>query len=269
MMRRLLLVTVLVLTACAGTPSRVSPPPAHGRFSYQIGGAYRPVAGVAIVDRDRSDPPAAHRYSICYVNAYQAQTAEVGWWRRHHDALLLRDAAGRPVVDTGWREPLLDISTAAKRRALARIVGRWIDGCATRGYRAVEADNLDSYTRSHHVLSAADALAYARLLVRRAHADGLALAQKNAAGLSVRARRAGFDFAIAEECQVYEECGAYTRVYGDRVIEIEYTDQPLAAFATACQRRGGRISVVLRDRDVTPAGDPHHVERWCRQAGAN
>lgn len=242
----------------------MSPPPAHGVFSYQIGGAYRPAAGVTIVDRDRSDPPAAHRYSICYVNAYQAQTAEVGWWRGRHPDLLLRDGAGRPVVDTGWREPLLDISTAAKRRALARVVGGWIDGCAAHGYRAVEPDNLDSYTRSHGLLSAADALAYARLLVRRAHADGLALAQKNAAELSARGRRAGFDFAIAEECQVYEECGSYTRIYGDRVIEIEYTDQPRAAFTTACARRGGRISVVLRDRDVTPPDDPHHVERWCQ-----
>ena len=69
--------------------------PAGAPFDYQIGGAFAPAAGVRVVSRDRSDQPDRDRYSICYVNAYQAQPQELDWWRAHHPDLLLRDNAGR------------------------------------------------------------------------------------------------------------------------------------------------------------------------------
>src|SRR5438876_123758 len=82
---------------------------------------------------------------------------------------------------------------------------------------------------------------------------GLAIAQKNAAEISAKGARIGFDFAIAEECQAYSECGSYTRVYGARVIEIEYPDNGgRAGFEAACRARGDSISIVYRDRDVLP-----------------
>ena len=238
-------------------------PPVAGRFSYQLGGAYPPPTGVQIVDRDRSTPAVAGTYSICYLNAYQAQPDQLGWWTGHHRDLLLHDRHGSLVIDNQWHEALFDISTPHKRRALATIVDGWIDGCAAGGYRAVEADNLDSYTRSRHLLTSADALAYAAALVRRGHHDRLAVGQKNAAELTRRARQVGFDFAIAEECQVFAECDAYTAAYGSHLIEIEYTDQPSSAFTTACALRAHTASVVLRDRELTPPGNRNHVERWC------
>jgi hypothetical protein len=255
----------LILTAGpSGAASRpVAAPPAGAPFSYQIGGAFSPAPGVTIVDRDRSDRPVPGRYNICYLNAFQAQTDQLRWWRqRHPDLLLVRH--GREVVDRGWGEPLLDTSTAARRRALAGIVGSWMARCAASGYQAVEPDNLDSWQRSDGALSVADNLAFARLLIARAHRLGLAIAQKNAAEIARRGRRLGFDFAIAEECQAYSECGAYTAAYGREVIEIEYTDNGgRANFARACRARGGRISIVLRDRDVVPAGRPGFVEQRC------
>jgi hypothetical protein len=262
------------ITACSGraapgrsdgaSPTSVTLPPVHGRFSYQISGAYAPAAGVSIVDRDHTDAADPTRYSICYVNAYQAQADATGWWRAQHPELLLHDSAGQLVVDEQWDEPLLDISTAARRDGVLAVVGGWLDECARRGYRAVEADNLDSYTRSRGRLSVADVLAFGRLLAARAHHAKLSLGQKNAGELSAQAHRAGFDFAIAEECQVYSECDAYTDVYGRALIEIEYTDQPTAAFDTACRLRGATTSVVLRDRQVSTPDDAAHVERWCR-----
>lgn len=243
--------------------SAVAVPPEHGRFSYQIGGAFPPPAGVSIVSRDHSDPPAPATFSICYVNAFQAQADAVDWWTANHPHLLLRDPAGNLIIDREWDEPLLDISTERGRTELLDVVGVWIDGCAERGYRAVEADNLDSYTRSQGRLTVDDAMAFARLLADRAHRSHLSLGQKNAAEQAESARRVGFDFAIAEECQVYTECDAYTAAYGAHVIEIEYTDQPITAFTSACRLRGEVISVVLRDRAVAPPGDARHVERWC------
>jgi hypothetical protein len=48
------------------------------------------------------------------------------------------------------------------------------------------------------------------------------------------------------------------------VIEIEYPDNGgPAGFAAACRARGKLISIVYRDRGVTPAGRPGYVERGC------
>lgn len=265
-----LVAVALLLGGCASAPPaeakpRVTPPPAAGRFDYQIGGAYRPDAGVRIVDRDRGDRPATGKYNVCYVNAFQTQPGENRFWTRSHRTLLLR-VGGRYVHDPNWPgEYILDTSTAAKRTALAAIVGRWFDGCAKRGFDAVEPDNLDSWTRQgvRGAITRADNLAFAALLVRRAHARGLAIAQKNTVEVSRQARRLGFDFAIAEECEVYRECGGYARYYGKRVLEVEYTDTPRSAFTRACSQRRGRLSIILRDRDVVPRGDRAYRYRYC------
>ena len=90
-----------------------------------------------------------------------------------------------------------------------------IETCTRKGYDAVEYDNLDSWTRFDGTPREGDvpfgkssALAFAALITRRAHALGLAVAQKNTAELTRRQarRRVGFDFAIAEECGRYREC---------------------------------------------------------------
>lgn len=267
------LVTFAALALLAGCgsgegPGRSAtpvPPPVDGRFDYQIGGAYTPDPSVAIVDRDRSEEPVAGTYGVCYVNAFQTQPAEASSWTGSHPDLLLRDGDGRLVEDPDWPgEFFLDISTPAKRAGVAAIVGGWIDGCASAGFDAVEPDNLDTWTRSGGELTEADAVAYATLLAARAHADGLAIAQKNAGSLgSIGRDSVGFDFAIAEECQNHSECEDYTDVYGDDVIEVEYTDNPRTAYTTACAAQGRRISVLLRDRDVVPSGDDAYHDETC------
>lgn len=237
----------------------------NGRFAYQIGGAYPPTAAQVIVDRDRSAAPVPGKYNICYINAFQTQAAEAAFWKTGHSNLLLRTRQGSLVDDPDWPgEYLLDTSTASKRAAIAAIVGTWIDLCAKAGYQAVEPDNLDSWTRSEGLLTAADNLGLAAQLASRAHSDGLAIAQKNAADLGVTGKTvAEFDFAIAEECQTYAECGAYTGPYGRHVIEIEYNDNGRSHFTQACAARGDSISVILRDREVTPAGQSGYEEEYC------
>jgi hypothetical protein len=220
---------------------------------YQLGGPVDPPANVGIVVRDRTEPPAAGLYNICYVNGFQTQPDEKGFWAKHK-GLVLRDADGRPVVDEAWGEFLLDVRTAAKRKALARIVGRWVQGCAKDGYAAVEFDNLDSFTRSDGLLRKRQAVRYAALLVDRAHRHGLAAGQKNLAGFD--GTRVGFDFAVSEECGRYDECRRYVDDFGDQVLMIEYRAED---FAETCATYGAAHAVVLRDRDLTPTG----VHRWC------
>jgi Glycoside-hydrolase family GH114 len=258
-------VAVSVPSGAVTGSTQVHLPPANGRFDYQIGGAYKPLASVRIVDRDRTSSPAPGVYNICYINAFQTQAYQDGWWKRHHPGLLLRTSGGALIEDPGWPgEIILDTATATDRQRLARIEDGWLDGCKAKGFEGVEPDNLDSNTRSRGRLTQAEDFAFAKLLVAHAHSIGLAIAQKNDAEQSAHLRRTvHFDFAIAEECQVYSECGYYLKAYGDHVIEIEYTDNGRAAYTKACDARGAEISVILRDREVVPRGTKGYVYQAC------
>lgn len=256
--------TLLVLAGCGGsapaTPQAAPDParsvpglPPGARVDYQLGGAYPPADGVAGVVRDRTDPPAAELWSACYVNAFQTQPGSSEW----PEELLLHDADGQRVADPDWPDEfLLDVSTAGSRSAVLDVVGRWFDGCAADGFDAVEPDNLDSWTRSGGLLDAEDAAAMAGLLVDRAHRSGLAVAQKNAAELTDAG--IGFDYAVTEDCGQFDECGAYTDVYGAAVVDVEYTDE---GFEHACGEPG--ISVQRRDLAVTVPGGRGYVAAWC------
>jgi hypothetical protein len=241
------------------TPPEVELPPVDGGLDYQLGGAYEPPAGVQIVSRDRNEPPAPGLYNICYVNGYQAQPDENDFWLDEHPDLVLRDGSGDPVIDPDWDEMLLDTSTEEKRIALAEIVGGWIEGCGAAGYQAVEIDNLDTYSRSDGLLTQDHNVAFMALLSAAAHDAGMAIAQKNSTEILDRAAEMGTDFAVAEECNTYEECGDYIGTYGDAVLMIEY--QP-GDFDTGCGAYPGH-SIVLRDLLLTTPGDGDYVYEAC------
>jgi hypothetical protein len=235
-------------------------PPADAPFDYQLGGAYPPPAGVQVVSRDRTEAPAAGLYGICYVNGFQTQPGEADFWLAEHPDLILRDDAGDPVIDPDWPdEMLLDVTTADKRAAIAGIVGGWIDGCAAAGYQAVEIDNLDTFSRSGGRISADDAVATAALFAGRAHAASLAIAQKNSAEIVDRRGEMGFDFAVAEECNRWDECAVYTGGYGDLVFVIEYDD---ASFQQGCQDFP-QLSIVRRDLLLTTPSGGSYVFDGC------
>jgi hypothetical protein len=144
-------------------------------------------------------------------------------------------------------------------------VGGWIDDCAARGFDAVEPDNFDSYTRSRGLLTAHDTVAFIRLLSAHAHGRRLAVAQKNTAGLATDRARNGLDFAVAEECGAFGECGRYTAAYGDHVIDIEYGGPGLRG---ACAGWGDRLSIVRRDLDLVAPGDSRYLRETCTAARA-
>ncbi|MBX7082846.1 MAG: endo alpha-1,4 polygalactosaminidase [Nannocystaceae bacterium] len=242
-----------------GNPPMVSLPPPDGGLDYQLGGAYPPPRGTMIVSRDRHDAPADGLYNVCYVNGFQAQPDEESFWLDQHPELVLRDGNGDPVIDQDWDEMLLDTSTDEKRTALAAIMGEWIAGCGSDGYDAVEIDNLDSYSRSQGLLSQDDAVAYMALLSASAHDVGLAIAQKNSTEILDRADEMGTDFAVAEECSTYDECGDYVGVYGDAVLMIEYE---AGDFDKGCTDWPG-YSIVLRDVELSTPGGGGYVYDAC------
>lgn len=261
-----LAILALAPAAAAARPGGLLLPPAGGAPDYQLGGAYAPDPPVEIVARDREDPPAPGRYSICYINGFQTQPHEISLW----PTSLILHSGGQPVGDPNWPgEYLLDTTTAAKRAGIFAIVQPWIEGCADAGFSAVEFDNLDTYTRSSGLISRADNLAMAQLYVQEAHRLGLAAAQKNAAEDSALFKaQAGFDFAVSEECAVWNECGLYTAVYGVRVIDIEYPEDLAVPFQQVCLDTPDVPSMVLRDRDLTTPGQGGYVFELCQGAGS-
>ncbi|UKF31664.1 endo alpha-1,4 polygalactosaminidase [Clavibacter phaseoli] len=240
----------------------VTLPPVGTGFDYQLGGASAVPAGVGIVVRDSTDEPAAGAYGVCYVNGFQTQPGET--WP---DDLLVQGDDG-PLVDPDWDDEfVLDTSTAPKRAAIAARQAATVDRCADAGFQAVEFDNLDSWNRSEGALDADDALALATLLVDHGHGRGLAVAQKNTTDIGSRGRdEAGFDFAIAEECDRWSECADYTAVYGPHVLDVEYADDLLETTEVACARilaLDPAPRAIVRDRDLVPASGDGYAYAAC------
>ncbi len=246
-------------TSASPTPAALRLPPPNAAFDYQLGGAYPPPAGVTVVSRDRTEKPAPGLFNICYVNGFQIQSDEVDFWKTQHPDLMLTDAKGKIVIDPDWDEIMLDPRTPAKRSALAGVIGDWIAGCAADGFDAVEIDNLDTFTRSHGLITEDDAVAQMRLFADVAHANGLAIAQKNSAEIVGRRAEMGTDFAVAEECDRYSECDVYTGAYDDHVIVIEYRRRD---FAAGCAGYPS-LSIVLRDLDLVTPSTKGYVYDGC------
>jgi hypothetical protein len=177
--------------------------PPKGGYDSQLGGAYPPPAGVTSVSRDRLAKPVPGIYSICYLNIFQTQAEESDWWKRNNADLLLTRADGTFVEDQNWPgELFLDTSTPARRDAIFAIQSTWVKQCADDGFKAIELDNLDSWTRSDGALTLANNLGLARLLSDLAHDLGLAVAQKNNPELGSAGKvLGGFDFAIAKSAR--------------------------------------------------------------------
>ncbi len=128
-----------------------APPPADAAFDYQIGGDYPLPDGVTVVTRDWFSGEAAEDtvYSVCYVNAFQTQAEEPGTDRPDERSNWPRNLVLHKLGDDPkWGgEYLVDIRNARKRAAAAEWVQQMIQGCADKGFEAVEYDNLDSWTR--------------------------------------------------------------------------------------------------------------------------
>jgi hypothetical protein len=261
MMNRAAILLVALAAFLVGAPAVATAvgrplPPAGIDWDYQLGGAHPVPASVTTVVRDRKERPLAGGYNICYVNGFQTQPDERGFWRSSARRWrLVLHQGGRPVVDSAWGEWLLDIRTAAGRERLAAIVGRWIERCAADGFDAVELDNLDSFARSRGLIARQDARRFARLLTARAHDAGLAVGQKNWVELGDRGPRDGFDFAITEECGRWRECAGFVAAYGAHVLVVEYRRSD---FDWSCEHFGS-LPVVLRDRGLRADGR----RAWC------
>jgi len=174
------------------------------------------VYDVDLFDNDASVVAALHaqgRRVVCYLSA--------GTWENWRP-----DASAFPAAVKGNRngwpgERWLDIR---RLDILGPIMSARLDLCRTKGFDAVEADNVDGYANSSGFpLSYQDQLAYNRYLASAAHAHGLSIALKNDLD-QVADLLPSFDWALNEQCFQYHECDRLAPFVsaGKAVFEVEY-----------------------------------------------
>jgi hypothetical protein len=210
----------LAVTSPAGTAGWWVPPP-RATFQIQFTGALDQSVAAAVYDIDMFDSSAgivaslhaAGRHVVCYVDA--------GTWEnwRPDAARYPRSVLGK---SNGWPgERWVDIR---RLDALGPILRARLDLCASKGFDAVEFDNVDGYTnKTGFPLTGAQQLTFNRWLANEAHARGLGAGLKNDLD-QVPALVQSFDFAIDEQCFEFDECDLLRPFAkaGKAVFEIEY-----------------------------------------------
>lgn len=180
---------------------------------YDIDGAENSAAVVAKLH-------AAGRKVICYVNAgaYESFRSDAN----RYPASIIGQSNGWPG------ERWLDVRQLG---ILRPILADRFEDCARKGFDGIEADNVDGYRNdTGFPLTAADQLAFNRMLAGLAHGDGLAIGLKNDLE-QIPQLVAGFDFAVNEQCAEFSECDALKPFIaaGKAVFHVEY-NLPLTAF---------------------------------------
>jgi len=179
---------------------------------------------------------------ICYISVGSYEN-----WRtdadQFPDQVLGKDYEG-------WSgEKWLDIR---RIDLLAPIMLARLDECASKGFDAVEPDNMQIWDNdTGFPLTYADQLRYALWLAKEAHNRGLAIGQKNAPD-QTKDLVDIYDFAITEDAFYYDwadEIKPYIDA-GKPVFSAEYTDLP-GDFQEFCrQSKEFGFSTILKHRDL-------------------
>jgi hypothetical protein len=154
------------------------------------------------------------RKVICYLSAGSWEN-----WRPDAGAFPAA-VKGKPLE--GWAgESWLDIRQID---VLGPIMEARMDLCKSKGFDAVEVDNIDGYANdSGFRLTFQDQLNYNLFLANAAHARGLSIGLKNDLD-QVKALLPYFDWALNEECFQYDECSLLRPFIkaGKAVFNVEY-----------------------------------------------
>jgi hypothetical protein len=132
---------------------------------------------------------------------------------------------------------------------LAPILRQRFDLCASKGFDAVEPDNLAGYeNKTGFPLTAADQLRFNRWVAREVRRRGMSVALKNDPA-QIRQLVDAFDFAVVEECFAYDECEAFSPFVeaGKAVFVAEYEQRP-AQFCPLARELG--FSAIKKGYDL-------------------
>jgi endo-alpha-1,4-polygalactosaminidase (GH114 family) len=212
------------------------------------------VYDIDLFDNDASVINTLHkkgRKVICYISVGSWED-----WRPDKDQfppkVLGNDYAGWPG------ERWLDIRQIDQ---LAPIMRARLDLCASKGFDAVEPDNIEIFNNNTGFpLTYQDQLDYALWLAQEAHMRGLAIGLKNAAD-QIPDLIDIFDFMIVEDYfyyDLYRDTLPFITA-GKAVFAAEYTDMAIE-FDSICQKaKKNSISVILKNRDLDAFRDACHT----------
>jgi hypothetical protein len=182
------------------------------------------------------------RRVICYISVGSYED-----WRPDKDQFPA-EVLGNDY--DGWPgEKWLDIR---RIDLLAPIMLARMDLCASRGFDALEPDNMEIYDNdTGYPLTYDDQLKYALWLAGEAHQRGLAIGQKNASD-QTGALVDIYDFAITEDYFFYDEAEMMTPYIeaGKPVFAAEYTDLP-GDFVAFCKKsKEFNFSTIRKNRSL-------------------
>jgi hypothetical protein len=189
-----------------------------------------------------SELHAQGRRAICYISAGTLED-----WRPDSDQFPAQ-IIGNPYE--GWPgEYWLDIR---RIDLLAPLMQARLDLCQSKGFDAVEPDNMDGFSSDTGFdLSQADQIQYATWLAGQAHQRGLSIGLKNASEL-VPFLQPIFDWAITEDCFAEgwcDEMGAFVQ-NAKAVFMAEYTDTGVTMDQFCPYAQSARFSAILKHRQL-------------------
>lgn len=228
-------------TASATTKVTIWKPTPKTAFQVQYAGKLAattaPVVdldGVETTSAQVAQLKASGKKVICYFNAG-------GWENWRSDRGKFPASVIGKKLDSWPGERWLDIR---KLSVLMPIMNARMDQCKAKGFDAVDPDNMDGYqAKTGFPLTKAHELAYFTALSKAAHQRGLAIGLKNGIELIPQAQPWA-DFAVNEECLVYQECNAYRPFIAAKkaVFHIEYD----VSVAHMCAKSPAGFSNVLK-----------------------
>ncbi|HEY8983449.1 MAG TPA: endo alpha-1,4 polygalactosaminidase [Streptomyces sp.] len=247
-MRRIALAAfpLLLLVGCTGSSGAdeedSTPPPSNGRWQPEPGVAWQwqlsgkldtsvdvPVYDIDGFDQSKATVSALHaagRKVICYIS-----TGAYEDWRPDADKFP-RSVIGK---SNGWDgESWLDIR---QLKILEPLMSARLDMCKSKGFDAVEPDNMDGYlNKTGFPLTATDQLTYNRLIAKLTHARGMSVGLKNDMS-QIPQLLNDFDFAVNEQCAQYSECDTLTPFIkaNKAVFHVEY-ELPTSKFCTESKK---------------------------------
>ena len=150
-----------------------------------------------------------------------------------------------------WDETYIDIRSEAVRT----IMKKRFDMCKTKGFDAIEPDNMDMFEGGMNdtgfPLTEADGIAYAKWLASEAHARNMSIGQKNASSITAQIQDV-YDWGLTEDCFADGWCDdmkSYPE--NDKALFMcEYTDK-MIDFAAACSAAStSKFSAILKKREL-------------------
>lgn len=235
--------TALLLASTQAATAAPAWTPAPGAtWQYQLAGTVNTGVNAQVFDVDLYETPAATvaklhslgRKVICYISAGSAENFRPDY------ASFPKSVLGK---SNGWPgEKWLDIRQIS---ILKPIMAKRLDLCKSKGFDAVEADNIDGFSNSTGFpITAAQQIAYNKTLAWLAHSRGLSIGLKNDVEQATQLQPF-FDFAITEQCFQYKECGLlapFTKA-NKAVFVVEYKGN----FASICsQSKGLHFSTIFK-----------------------